>query len=120
MYLKAVDPELFKAAGLEIDSRIPSGKYDWIRSVFGEILRSQDTGTRLFVTENGMQGAGYPGIQQGDLVCILYGSRISQNFRQVNAEDNGRYILVGACNVGGLMRGEGLQMGLTEREFVLV
>jgi hypothetical protein len=120
VYLEAVDPELFKAAGFEIDSRIPSGDYDGIRFVLSQLFKVQGTGTRLFVTENGMQGAGYPGVQQGDLVCILCGSKTPQILRQVKADDDDHYILVGACSVDGLMYGEGLEMGLTEREFILV
>jgi hypothetical protein len=119
VYLEAVDPELFMAARLEIDSRIQSNDYNDIQFALTQFLL-QGTGTRLFVTENGMQGTGYPGIQQGDLVCILYGSKTPQILRQVNADDDDRYILVGACNVDGLMYGEGLEMGLTEREFILV
>jgi hypothetical protein len=111
---------LFKAAGLEIDSDIPSDDYDIIRFALSRMFRLQGTATRLFVTENGMQGTGYPGIQEGDLVCILYGSKTPQILRQVNADDDDRHILVGACNVDGLMYGEGLEMGLTEREFILV
>jgi hypothetical protein len=119
VYLEAVDPGLFKAATLEIDSRIRSGDYNDIRFALNQFLL-QGTGTRLFVTENGMQGTGYPGIQEGDLVCILYGSKTPQILRQVNTDDDDHYILVGACNVDGLMYGEGLEMSLTAREFILV
>jgi hypothetical protein len=53
-------------------------------------------------------------------VCILCGSKTPQILRQVKADDDDHYILVGACSVDGLMFGEGLEMGLTEREFILV
>jgi len=120
VYLAAVDPELLKATGLEIDARILSEDYPVIRDLFRHLLSHHGQGTRLFVTENGMQGAGYPGVRPGDLVCIIYGSNVPQVLRQVDADDHDHYILVGVCNVDGLMYGEGLKMGLTEQEFILV
>jgi hypothetical protein len=120
VYLEAVGPELFEAARLEIDPRIPSRGYDAIRLAFSRICRLQGTGTRLFATEDGKQGAGYPGVRPGDLVCIIYGSKTPQILRRVDGDADERYILVGACNVDGLMYGEGLEMGLTEQEFILV
>jgi hypothetical protein len=121
VYLAAVDPELLKAVGLEIDARIPLEDYPSIRNgVIRHMLSRYGQGTRLFVTENGMQGAGYPDVRSGDLVCIIYGSNVPQVLRQVDADDDDHYILVGACNVDGLMYGEGLKMGLIEQEFILV
>jgi hypothetical protein len=121
VYLEALDPELFQAARLEIDSRIPREDYNSIRWRLSDMLSVNNReGARLFVTESGMQGAGYPGVREGDLVCIIHGRNAPQILRQVNADDDDHYILVGACNVDGLMYDEGLEMGLTEREFILV
>jgi hypothetical protein len=120
VYLAAVDSELLKATGLNIDARVPLEDYPAIEDEFRDMLSLYGLGTRLFATENGMQGAGYPGIRSGDLVCIIYGSNVPQVLRQVDADDDDHYILVGACNVDGLMFGEGLDMGLTEQEFILV
>jgi hypothetical protein len=120
VYLAALDPELFRVMGLEIDARLPLGEYHRIRSRFHQMLGLYGLGTRLFVTDDGMQGAGYPGVRSGDLVCIIYGSNVPQVLCQVDADDHDRYILVGACIVDGLMYGEGLEMGLIEREFILV
>ena len=120
VYLAAVDPELFKAPGLEIDARLPLEDYPHIRYGLGDMIHSSCRGSRLIVTEDNRQGAAHSGVQQGDLVCILYGSGLLQVLRQVDGDDDERYNLIGACIVDGLMCGEGLEMGLTEREFILV
>ena len=120
VYLAKLDPELFDALGLEIDARLSPEDYPTIRSHFGQSFTLYGAGSRLFVTEDGMQGMGYPGIQRGDLVCVIYGSETPQILRRVDGDADERYILVGACNVDGLMHGEGLEMGLTEQEFILV
>jgi hypothetical protein len=120
VYLKEVDLKLFEATAFEIDARLPPGDYPEIRAEVARVLRMYGRGTWLFVTENGMQGVGYPGIQQGDLVCIIYGRKEPQILRRVDGDDEERYISMGSCNVDGLMYGEGLEMGLTEREFILV
>jgi hypothetical protein len=108
------------ATSFEIDGRIPPDDYSGIRAVFRHWLSHYATGIRVFVTEDDRRGSGYPGIQHGDLVCIVYGSNVPQILRQVDTDDDDHYILVGACTVDGLMHGEGLEMGLTEREFILV
>jgi hypothetical protein len=120
VYLATADPELFEVMELGIDPRLPSKDHSSIRDVISNLIAHYGHGIRLFVTEDGMQGAGYPGVRSGDLVCIIYGSDVPQILRQVDTEDDDHYILVGACNVDGLMYGEGLEMGLTEREFILV
>lgn len=118
VYLSNVDPDLFEAAGLAVDPSIPLGDLVDIESVFS--LRLSDTGrdTRLFITDDGMLALGHLGVQEDDLVCIIYGSDTPQILRQV--DDDGHYILVGACIVDGLMYVEGLDMGLTEQEFILI
>jgi hypothetical protein len=118
LYLAQVDPELFKAAGFEVDERIPSEDYD---IVLGEISRSLwfcSREMRLFFTEDGMMGTGYASIEEGDLVCIIFGSRMPQILRQSSSD--GHYFLVAECHIDGLMFGEGLEMKLTEQEFILV
>jgi len=120
VYLREVDPELFQAATFEVDARLSQEDYPYIRKEFARVLGDYGRGTWLFVTEDGMQGAGYPGIQQGDLVCIVYGSKEPQILHRVDGDDEGHYLLMGSCNVDGLMYGEGLEMGLTEQKFILV
>ena len=120
VYLAAVDPELFEVTGMQINASLPVADYPVIRDEVAQMLIRHNKGARLFVTEDGMQSTGYAGIQQGDLVCIIYGSKTPQVLRRVDGDADERYILVGACNVDGLMHGEGLEMGLTEQEFILV
>jgi hypothetical protein len=91
VYLARVDPELFDALGLEIDARLSPGDYPTIRSHFGRILTSYGAGTRLFVTEDGKHGAGYPGIRSGDLICVIYGSKTPQILRRVDDDAHERY-----------------------------
>jgi hypothetical protein len=118
VYLAKVDPKLYRAAGFEVDARIPLGDFISIEETVMQMLYHWSCGTRLFITENGLLGTGYEGIKEDDLVCIIYGSDVPQILRQVG--DEGHYILVGACNVDGLMFGEGLEMGLEEQDFILV
>lgn len=105
---------------MQINASLPVADYPVIRDEVAQMLIRHNKGARLFVTEDGMQSTGYAGIQQGDLVCIIYGSKTPQVLRRVDGDADERYILVGACNVDGLMHGEGLEMGLTEQEFILV
>jgi hypothetical protein len=117
-FLAEADPELFEMAGFEIDERIPQEDYAIIVREVSQIIHGSSEGTRLFFTEHGMMGTGYPGAKEGDLVCIIYGSATPQILRRADKE--GEYMLIGSCNVDGLMFGEGLEMGLPEQEFVLV
>jgi hypothetical protein len=118
LYLAKADPELFKVVGFEVDERIPPKDYADIIGAISQSLGRCSDETCLFFTENGMMGTGYPGAEEGDLVCIIYGSSSPQILRQTDEE--GHFILVGACNVDGLMFGEGLDMRLPEHEFILV
>ena len=120
VYLAAVDPELFKALGLEIDARLPLEDHPHIRYRLRDMITSRGICSQLIVTENNMRGTSYAGVEQGDLVCILYGSGVLQVLRQLDGYDDERYNLIGACIVDGLMCGQGLDMGLMEREFILV
>jgi len=118
LFLAEADPELFEMVGFEIDERIPREDYAIIVREVSQIIHGSSEGTRLFFTEHGMMGTGYPGAKEGDLVCIIYGSATPQILRRADKE--GEYMLIGSCNVDGLMFGEGLEMGLPEQEFVLV
>jgi hypothetical protein len=113
VYLATVDPQLYKAAKFKIDARIPSTDYIRIRQTVSQML------IRLIITEHGKMGTGHPDVQEGDLICIVYGSDVPQILRQVDGKD-GHCIFIGPCNVHGLMFGESLEMGLTEQEFILV
>ena len=117
VYIAKVDPWLYEATGLEIDPRIPADDYARIERVLCQMLVHYSRHTRLFATEHGMIGTGPNDLCEGDMVCILYGSDVPQILQHVG---DGRYILVGACVVDGLMFGEGLEMGLPEQDLILV
>jgi hypothetical protein len=76
-------------------------------------------GTRLFTTDNvnALIGTGPSGLRTGDVVCVLYGDDVPFILRP---ETGGHYTLIGECYVNGIMHGEALEMGLKEREFLLV
>jgi hypothetical protein len=117
-YLSKVDPKLYRAAGFEVDARIPLGDFALIEETVRRQIRRWSGDTRLFAMDNGMIGNGYDRVEEGDLVCLIYGSNVPQILRE--SDDQGHYILVGACNVDGLMFGEGLEMGLEAQDFILV
>ena len=117
VYLAKVAPESFRTAGFEIDARIPPQDFANIERAVSAMIHHWSGFTRLFITEGDMMGTGYVGAQQGDLVCILYGSPVPYILHQTS---DGRYIMIGPCHVDGLMFGEGLQMGLAEQDFILV
>jgi hypothetical protein len=76
-------------------------------------------GTRLFTTDNvsGLIGTGPEGLRTGDVVCVLYGGNVPFILRR---DTQGQYMLIGGCYVSGIMHGEALDMGLKEREFLVV
>lgn len=79
---------------------------------------NQNWGTRIFATEDNFLGTGVPGMQVGDILCIIYGASCPQILREVKG--TGNHLLIGECYVPGLMHGEGLDLGLPEQEFTLV
>lgn len=82
-------------------------------------LYSASFGTRLFTTDNvdAIIGTGPEGLRVGDLVCVLYGGDVPFI---LHPDGQGHYKLIGECYVSGIMQGEALNMGLEEREFLLV
>lgn len=118
VYLARVEPNLFAAAGFEIDPRIPRDDLAGIEYTVSQAICHWSSLMRLFATEDGMYGTGYPGVQDGDLVCIIFGSLMPQILRPTSGD--GHYFLIGECHVDGLMFGEGLGMGLPEQDFILI
>jgi hypothetical protein len=94
---------------------------DWtdIANQVQDWLYLVNQGTRLFTTDNfgGLIGTGPEGLQTGDVVCVLYGGDLPFILRPDN---QGQYLLIGGCYVSGTMHGEALDMGLKEREFLIV
>lgn len=62
-------------------------------------------GRRFFATKGGLLGQASDKTRKGDLICILYGSKIPFVLRRNRLG----YEIVGECYVNGIMRGEALQ-----------
>jgi hypothetical protein len=62
---------------------------------------------RIFArTSKGYYVLGPAALEEGDIVCVLYGCKMPFCLRPIGS----RYILVGECYVHGLMKGEALDM----------
>lgn len=72
-----------------------------------------------FLTTNGYLGLGPRNMEEGDLICVLFGSR----FPHVLREDNGQYILNGKAYIHGFMDGEAMAQveagTMTVQEFAI-
>lgn len=71
---------------------------------------------RLFMTETGEVGLGPGVVRPGDVVCVLYGTRVPIVLRQVGAA----WAVVGECYVDRLMLGEAMAGDCQDRWFELV
>jgi len=61
----------------------------------------------FFITESGHLGLGSDDIQQGDLVCVLYGCRLPVILRNItDGEGPSEYKFHGPAYLDGIMRGE--------------
>ena len=82
-------------------------------------LHEVNEGKRFFTTDSAdaIIGTGPEGLQVGDIVCVLYGGDVPFI---LHPDGQGHYRVIGECYVSGIMRGEALDMGLEEREFLLV
>ena len=118
VYLRGEVRELFRSAGLGIDSRIPKGDYpDIICRIELQIFMASG-GCCVFVTDDGRIGTGLPGMMAGDVLCVLFGGDVPYILRPTEIE--GQYLLIGECYVEELMGGEAMEMGLQEQRFTLV
>lgn len=61
----------------------------------------------LFSTDRGTMGAGPPKLEEGDIICILYGGPVPYVLRPTAVP--GEYKFVGDCYLHGQMRGEALE-----------
>lgn len=73
---------------------------------FGDLFGDHFGTARHFFTDKGHLGYGAKGILEGDIVCVLQGSRVPVLLRKI--EDY--YHFVSTCFVLGLMDGEAAQM----------
>ncbi|KAJ9621023.1 hypothetical protein H2203_007610 [Taxawa tesnikishii (nom. ined.)] len=78
-----------------------------------------DVFARMYTTQKGFIGTGFPNIRVGDMVCLLYGGRVPFVLRPV--PDTDKFHLIGETYVHGLMHGEALDMpGLEKRVFTII
>lgn len=69
---------------------------------------------RLFITSKGYLGMGAKALADGDVCCILFGSKVPYILRPL---EDSTYFLVGESYVHGIMLGEAMDMCF-EKEFV--
>lgn len=68
-------------------------------------------------TENGRLGWLPPVAEEGDLICVFDGMELPYAIRPVSG---GRYILVGECDIPGLMMGEALKLSDVVSEMIVL
>jgi hypothetical protein len=70
----------------------------------------------------GYVGLGPPGMQVGDLICVVYGSSFPLILRGKTTLDHGPsgYQLVGECYCDAIMDGEALHIGQEDQLFMLI
>jgi hypothetical protein len=78
----------------------------------------------VFHTATGLMGIGPRCAQPGDVVAILYGASLPMVMRPLHGSPKGRYSLLGASYVCGIMDGEAVrrhkEMGLEDEVFRIV
>ncbi|KAF4628327.1 hypothetical protein G7Y89_g9822 [Cudoniella acicularis] len=92
-----------------------------------EQVKSSCGGRQLFITKKGYIGLCPPYALQGDLISITPGIHVPLVLRQVDIDikrkgkgPGKKYQLVGECYVHGLMNGEAMLLGVTDREMELI
>jgi hypothetical protein len=112
-------PDLASKAKLTLHRWLHPTKWRDAANIVDLWLFPPNDGTRIFTTNNvdALIGTGPDGLRVGDIVCVLYGGDVPFILR---LDGQGQYALIGECYVGGIMHGEALDMGLEEREFLLV
>lgn len=111
---------LLAEAGLTINSYFDHETCSIITDSLCSELVAESTKTRLFTTDNSaaILGTGPEWMPVGDVVCVLFGSKAPFILREVG--NGGHWKVIGECYVHGIMQGQALDMGLEEREFLLV
>ncbi|PNP51219.1 hypothetical protein THARTR1_08123 [Trichoderma harzianum] len=109
---RAVSLEMRKLAA---EAKCKHKKEEWSRSANGA------SKNRIFArTESGYYVLGPAVMEEGDVVCVLFGGKLPFCLRPVGK----RYLLVGECYVHGLMEGEALDMmargEVSEKEFEIL
>lgn len=112
-------PEFALAASLSPNRKLGPKNWELVAHDVDVWIFSLNYGTRMFITDNAkaVLGTGPEGLCVGDVVCVLFGGQVPFILRP---NPDGNYTLIGECYVSGIMHGEALDMGLEEREFLLV
>jgi hypothetical protein len=84
---------------------------------YGKLMALNVRNLSAFETDSGYVGSSYAGVEVGDVVCVLFGCQLPVVLRP---DAEGRYGLVDAVYVDGIMGGEFLEGEREEGEFVLV
>ena len=90
--------------GFESSWNLPASRVD---------ILYRHNGRRPFITSKGYLGLGPAGMQNGDVVAIVFGSEVPLILR----EENGHYTLVGEAYVDRIMDGEVMHMGFKVMTF---
>lgn len=99
---------LFKGAPIPADfgPKLTPGERWWeFIKPYALAMDATLAGRSIFVTERGMLGVGPKNVQQGDLVCVLFGGDVPFILREMDRGER-LNILVGDAYVQGLMYGE--------------
>lgn len=112
-------PDLASKARLTLSRWRSPGEWRDLADDVDLWLYSANEGTRFFTTDNvdAIIGTGPDGLRVGDLVCVLYGGDVPFI---LHPDGQGHYTLTGGCYVSGIMQGQALDLGLEEREYLLV
>ncbi|KAM5342020.1 hypothetical protein ACJ41O_015051 [Fusarium nematophilum] len=100
--LDSLDGLRTMAEGLKLDLNA-----HWASFTSDMMSHLYETGQRMrehvgFMTSKGYIGWGHKGLQDGDLVCVLFGCEMPVVLRKVDSH----YLHIGPCFALGLMRGE--------------
>ncbi|KAK2051108.1 HET domain-containing protein [Colletotrichum caudatum] len=78
----------------------------WLREEYAARVEGATDGhlTNIFSTADGYLGRGLSSVMDGDIVAVLFGSRLPFVLRKT--EENSAYQLVSPCYVAGVMSGE--------------
>jgi len=71
-------------------------------AIFDPVMR-HCIGRRFFGVDNGSLGLGPAIMEEGDIVCVLFGGVMRYILRP---SEEGRYLFLGGCNIRDVMNGE--------------
>jgi len=86
----------------KLKARAVGGQWEWIHAILNQSCRR----VAFFKTSRGWHGSASMAMETGDMVVILFGSRVPFVLRKHGSV----YRLVSDCYVDGLMDGEAIDM----------